>query len=333
MHRSLLVFFCLVGLVLTAGLLALYTLATDGSGGPAGAGGWLGLLAGGLLLAAAITWLAHVLFLQPVKRLRLDLNEMVEGKIAVRTKRSDSGNRDLDAVVDQVTLLQQRVQILLRQRSRLLRELPAELRAPLSRLQALASVLEQQQSARPELIAQLQAELDELHELIAEVLVYSQLERKHTIRRQPTSLRDVLHTIVVDMQDNPAAAGAAVQLADSQDTILEIDYALIHTALESIIHHAADCAAAEGSVAVSLLPEPAGAQISVRGTCTWVKNIDPAKLFQPFSHAAPIAQRKLTRGFGLPMAKRIVSLHGGTINAERSGDQELSVDVHLPMAN
>jgi signal transduction histidine kinase len=74
-------------------------------------------------------------------------------------------------------------------------------------------------------------------------------------------------------------------------------------------------------------------EISVTDTGIGMKAEDLPKLFRPFTQLdASLARKHQGAGLGLALTKKLVELHGGTIQAESSGpDQGSTFTVILPL--
>jgi PAS domain S-box-containing protein len=118
-----------------------------------------------------------------------------------------------------------------------------------------------------------------------------------------------LRALIADQIAQLAAIGGdvAVDLQGSPLTI-EGDRALLSRAFENLLRNAVDAVRQKGggSVTVSVLPEARAVTIADSGI-----GIDPAdvpRLFLPFQSNKPDGF-----GMGLPLAKKIILLHGGTL--------------------
>jgi len=74
-------------------------------------------------------------------------------------------------------------------------------------------------------------------------------------------------------------------------------------------------------------------EITVSDTGIGIKAEDVSKLFQPFTQLdASLARKHQGSGLGLALTKKLVELHGGTIQAESSGlGQGTTFTVILPL--
>lgn len=283
------------------------------------------LLAGALvLLCAGVTWAVLRLTDRPVERLRQSMRGALQGDYRSSAARQ-MGNADVDMALlaQDFDAMTARVRRHLASRARMLRGICEELRAPLSRLQAIVSIMRQQRGEDDALATRMERELGDLHSLVAEVLTYSQLETRNTLKRQRTNLSDLVRTIAEDAAAAGAETGVTVSLACRDELYADVDHGLMYTALENLVQHAL-ARAPGGSVNIALAGDENQLTLEILHHGLPVKEAATLDhLFEPFN-AAPGAG-----SMSLAVAQRAVILHSGTVEAINT-PKGLLVSVALP---
>jgi PAS domain S-box-containing protein len=212
-----------------------------------------------------------------------------------------------------------------RRREDYLHMLAHELRNPLAPLRTGLHVLARR-SDDPELVTETRAmmgrQIESMARIVDDLMDAARVARgKVTIRKSRLDLADVARTCADDRR--AVAEGAGLRLsfdATGGPVWVDGDATRLSQVLDNLIQNAVKFTPKGGSVAVSVAAESDAAVVRVRDTGT---GIDPAirpHLFEVFTQA----DRSLDRargglGLGLALAKGLVDLHGGTIEAHSEG--------------
>jgi signal transduction histidine kinase len=132
----------------------------------------------------------------------------------------------------------------------------------------------------------------------------------------------------------PAAAGKQQVLAVAAPEALTVegDYDRLWEAVENLVSNAVKYTPAGGRIDVSVEPAGADARIVVRDSGLGLLPEDVARLFGRFQRlsAKPTGGESST-GLGLSIAKKIIDLHGGRIEAASAGPQKgTTFSIALP---
>lgn len=123
----------------------------------------------------------------------------------------------------------------------------------------------------------------------------------------------------------------SVAVAERSDLCVLGDAARLTQALECLLRDAADCTAEGG--AIELEVEAVGDQIEARVRDTGAA-IDPELLPQIFEvfvrHTRKRQHHTASLGFDLPLVARLIDLHGGTVEANSTGERGAEVVITLP---
>src|SRR6476661_730979 len=195
-------------------------------------------------------------------------------------------------------------------------ELRTPLTASIGELQVLLT-RERQPEAYREGVASVLAELQQLKDLINNLLDMAQadgaLTGKEDIRldelllevreAQPPAQRKRLHVDLSELPDDAA--------------VLEIKghRALLVRAVSNLVDNALKYSAPDQLVRMSLRCTARSCRLQVADTGVCILPADLPRVFQPFFRADS-ARGVVGHGVGLPLAKRIAELHGGTLSLQ-----------------
>jgi two-component system sensor histidine kinase PilS (NtrC family) len=168
-------------------------------------------------------------------------------------------------------------------------------------------------------------EIAQLRRVVEDFLLFA---RPGTRRRDRLDLRGIAERAARD----PALAGVAVECATPGAACwVEGDGQLLETAFKNLLANAAEAQRAAGSseaVRLELGAAPGGWRVTVADRGPGLPAGEPAALFEPFRSERPGGV-----GLGLAISRRIVLLHGGSIElAPRPGGGALA-QVTLPHGN
>lgn len=208
-----------------------------------------------------------------------------------------------------------------------------ELRNSLATLQgylALAARRELPSAAREE-IAEARREASELARVVDDFLSFA--------RPGGGALEAVdLATLLARAATDPALAGVAVTFDAPAAALppLAGDPHLLQRALRNLLLNAVQAtqaraardATSPGAVVVRLLHVPGRATITIDDSGTGLAPAIRARLFEPFASG-----RAGGAGLGLAMARRIVLMHGGSLDLQTLAAGGVRAEIHLPLGD
>lgn len=223
-----------------------------------------------------------------------------------------------------------------RRKDLLLSRLAGAMRDPLATLRnslhAMAGEPERQEWAR----AIMERQVQRLNGLLDDLSEAVQLDSgRLVIRRQRLDLRQVAHDAVDDFDYAARAAGLAMSLDTPQrDVWVAGDYVRLHQALGNVLENAIRFTPPDGRIDVRVRAHDSRrlATVAVRDTGI---GLDPQRLralFEPADSGEHAAQTG-GLGLGLQVAKALVELHGGSIEAASEGaGTGATITLNLPLA-
>lgn len=145
--------------------------------------------------------------------------------------------------------------------------------------------------------------------------------RPMAVEPQAVDLRELAEGIVSKLE--PHAADVEFKILGEAE--MEGDRTLLGRAVENIIRNAVDAVRQKGRgrVEIALSPNPPG--LTIRDTGIGIDAEQASRLFLPFQSDKPGGF-----GLGLPLAKKIVLLHGGTISLSGRRGEGTIVTIVFP---
>lgn len=313
------------------GTVQVLTFTLRGPAHPFGEGRGLGLA---LLLVAGMS-LGVGLIAWPLARRLSRLSRAVEslgaGDLATRAEvgPADAVGR-LEATFNAMAA---EIQRLVGAHGELLRTVSHELRTPIQRLHLALEMATQTAHAaeRERRLARMATDLEELDGLIEELLMYSRLERRFALDKQPVAVADLL----LDTKDALAElrGDVSVVVASDLDDALSMraEPLLARRALENLVQNAMRHARRR----VELRAEVASGQvrIDVDDDGPGVPEAERERVFAPFERLrnSPEGARR-GHGLGLAIVRRIAESHEGRVEVSASPLGGARFQLWLPAA-
>ena len=221
-----------------------------------------------------------------------------------------------------------------RDRSAFLAALSHELRTPLNSILGFADVLLSE--AEGPLSAEARENVEVIHSsglhlrsLIDDILALSALESGQLrLERQETNLFAIAADVVREAKITAKSRPLAVQLAGSPTSVWA-DPLRVRQILGNIVGNAVKFTQ-QGSVLVFVEGNANVATVTVTDTGPGIPANQQAAIFEEYRQAGDAASRRKGSGLGLAITRRLVSMHGGTIELESEIDVGSRFTVQLP---
>lgn len=198
-----------------------------------------------------------------------------------------------------------------------------EFRNALSTILGYLRLATRQQTLPDEAVARIRAAEREASLLSGAVDSLLNFARPMRLERGSVELRELLESAIARMRElQPLAIhleGEAVEVSG--------DAAALRTAFENLLRNAAESLSHKGSGAVHVaLQHDGDVRVVIRDEGIGLDPADVPRLFVPFQSDRPDGI-----GLGLPLARKIVLLHGGTLEMTGAPGQGATVTVTLPL--
>ncbi len=213
-----------------------------------------------------------------------------------------------------------------------------DLRTPLSSLQGyLESLLLREASLPPgERRQQLEAahrQCLQLGRLVAELFELARLDsRERQPRVEPFAPGELVQDVVQKLRMAAERQQVRLDAELPRDLpLVQADIGLIERVLENLIENALKHTPAGGSVRVALRRENGNVLVRVADTGCGIAREEIPHIFERFYRASRSGPRGEGAGLGLAIAKKIVELHGGTIQVESAPAAGATFAFPLPV--
>jgi len=204
------------------------------------------------------------------------------------------------------------------EKDRIIATVAHELRQPLQAALAAVHVMEARRSkdsgerARSTILHQLHQMARVVEDLVDGArIVHAELE----LRRQVSDLRDVVEQVSEAVRPLMTAHQFSADIPE-EPLLLDMDPARIQQVLMNLLSNAAKFTDAGGRIALIVTSTPSEARVVVRDTG---RGIDPVMMPRIFDLFARSSGDTSGFGVGLAVARRLVELHGGRIEAYSDG--------------
>lgn len=209
-----------------------------------------------------------------------------------------------------------------------------ELRAPLTVLRANAEVLTRTPDmTREELAQELQAmigDIDDMSRLVEELLQLSRIDDPdYTVSMEEMKLGPEIQRVLEMFA--PQAQRGHIRLASSGDDLrIHSNAGLVGQVLRIVVDNAIKYTPEGGEVRVSTRRHGDEAIVEVRDTGIGIRPEDLPYVFDRFYRADRARTRSTGSGLGLPIARGILTLLGGTIAVYSTANEGTTVRITLP---
>ncbi len=292
-----------------------------------------------LLVVGVSAWLTARSLARPLARLSAATQAFGAGDL---TARADLRRRDeLGDVASAFDQMAGRVAAALRAEKELLANVSHELRTPLQRIHiAVELAAEGDAATARESLTEIAEDLAELERIVEDVLSAAQLSLRRQdggasplppLRFAPVDVGTLLERSVGRFRSR--YPGRPLREDLRQMTLsLEVDAALMHRAVDNLLDNAHKYSEDDrAEVVLAAWRGARGVVVEIRDHGVGVSADDLPRLFEPFFRA----DRSRTRGsgglgLGLPLAKRIIVAHGGTLTMTSAPGEGTTASIELP---
>ena len=284
---------------------------------------WLALLPV-LAVCCLLGWLTLRHLLGPLRALEQGVQAVSEGNL--ETRLSEKGRDELAGLGRSFNTMAQRLKDRERARDQLLLDVSHELRSPLTRMRVALEMMDHNP-----LIDNVRDEVESLGKMVAEILETERLKSPAgLIKVKPENLADLI--TLKKSRFEGAAPGIAWQ-QPAEFPLVPMDLERMRLVIRNLIENALKYGAeAEKPIEITLQREGKFAVLKVRDHGPGVAKEEQDMVFEPFYRLDRSRSRTPGYGLGLPLCRRIVEAHGGTISMSGGPGEGTTITVRLPLA-
>ena len=294
---------------------------------------WLELGLAFVIITLACVWVARLVS-RPLKHMESTARAIAGGDNSLRVSNGIASRRDeVGALATAFNAMTEQLCNLLDRQTHLLRDISHDLRTPLTR-QRIAIELASEGGVDEDLMASILRQNERLEAMTSQILtLYRVSEQGGDIEREAVQPMQVINDVLRDAADYAEHRGVDCQLnagTDCRHASVLGDRGLIQRAFDNVLQNALDHTPPGKKVQVTLRLEQQQLVVEIRDDGPGVPDDVLPHLFEPFYRADKSRGGK-GWGLGLAIAKDIVSIHDGHIEASNAETGGLAVLVSLPL--
>ncbi len=289
-----------------------------------------------ILIFVLASFLISLLITRPLAGLKKATQKFALGDLSARAPKKIAKRNDaFGELAQEFDQMGSRVEILVDEHKRLLRDVSHELRSPLSRMQVAATLLEDKlddDSLAKSQVARIQSEIIRLDNMVAQLLSLTRIQSGAVkLDKREVELKTLLEGIVQDAAYEFSDKHAKIIFVGESLTLLA-DAEKLRSVFENIIRNGLRYANATLDVALSR--EASTARIEITDDGAGVEEQSLENIFEPFFRPDDSRTESTGNfGIGLAIAKSITLVHQGTIFAANTSQGGLKVTVELPIVS
>jgi signal transduction histidine kinase len=241
-------------------------------------------------------------------------------RYAIERKRMDAERRELG-----------------RQRDEFFAGVSHDLRTPVAAIKAsIEAVLANEPADLPKplhrLLVNIDLAADGLSSLVEDLLELARLEAGRVdLRRVECDLRDVARRALADVEPLAAQRDQHVELDAARPVMARVDPARVGRALTNLLANAQKYGRSGGVIRLRVDGDAEAGELSVSDDGPGIAFEEQERIFQRFYRSADGTTRaRQGTGLGLPIARALVELHGGTLTVESVPGAGATFLIRLP---
>jgi len=275
-----------------------------------------------ILLSALVSALIARRISQPIQRLRQGAQSFANGHLSERVSVEFSNRSDeIGDLARDFDVMAEKISGLVDSQQRLLRDVSHELRSPLARLQVALGLAEKRSGdqIKPEL-ARIESEANLLNAMIGKILSLVRLNNlsidNASLQWETINLVSMLKRLCADANYEAQEKSVRVNLQAPENLNIKVVPHLLSSAIENVLRNAVKYAPLNSEVKCVLTQDHGGVNIAIFDQGAGVSDAELEKIFEPFYRVSDAREHQQgSGGIGLAIAKRVLVLHQGSIEA------------------
>jgi signal transduction histidine kinase len=288
---------------------------------------FVGVAGGSIVLALLLGFVLSWSLIGPIQRTESRLAEIAAGDFS---RHVDVPNRDelgvlaanVNRMNDELGRLYQELETVSRHKSEFLANMSHELRTPLNAIIGFSDVLHEQMAGKLneqqlDYVSDVLEAGRHLLSLINDILDLSKIEAGHMeLELTDVSLADVLQSGLTMHSERATRGGITLGLAVAPDEItIQADERKVRQVVFNLLSNAIKFTPPDGRIDVSAQRSGDLVEVAVADSGAGIRAEDLDLIFEEFRQAPGDAGREGT-GLGLPLSRKFIELHGGSLWVE-----------------
>ena len=200
-----------------------------------------------------------------------------------------------------------------------------EIKNPLGIIQSTSELLNNMPNAdetQKKLSGVITEESIRLNRIVTEFLDFA---KPHELNAHEFDLKEIIKKNIEFLKPEIDKKGILVESnLDGRSFMVEADQDLIHRVLMNLILNSIQAIPESGKIDVNISEEKGGYKIEIKDTGSGISDENLSKIFNPF-----FTTKEKGSGLGLPIVRKIIEGHGGSIDIESTEGVGTSVILHL----
>ena len=211
-----------------------------------------------------------------------------------------------------------------------------EFRTPLAGIKAMVETLQggaiDDQTAASDFLGRIEAEVDRLAQLVAELTELSRIETGRVeLELEPVNLNLLVEEVITQLKPQAERQGLSLKNELAADLpLVQAHKERIRQVIVNLMHNAIKFNRPGGSVSAATKRFEDTVVIEISDTGTGIANDDLPRIFERF-YKADRSRAGQGTGMGLAIAKHIVEAHGGEIRAQSEEGKGSTFSFSLPI--
>lgn len=211
-----------------------------------------------------------------------------------------------------------------------------ELRTPLTAIRGTVDMLDggdagELSEVQARLVNLLRTNADRLRLIVDDLLDIGALDGGRVeLARDDADIMEITRRVVEDLAAQAEAAGVTVRVHGDERVMAVVDAQRMRQVLDNLIQNALKFTPRDGSVTLTVRRNGHRIEIGVTDTGIGIPPEELERVFEKFYRTRRGTQVARGTGLGLPIARSIVELHGGTLTARSDGRTGTTMHVSIP---
>jgi PAS domain S-box-containing protein len=265
--------------------------------------------------------------------------DLLEKRVEERTEELTRANAKLQREIEERRRAEQELAAADRRKNEFLATLAHELRNPLAPIRHALQLLHMagdHPALQPQALGIIERQIGQMVRLVDDLLDLSRItNNKLQLRKERIELAAVIHSALETTRPLIESAGHEITVLLPPGPVhVDADLTRLAQVFTNLLNNAAKYTEKGGHIWLEVETQDNEAVVSVRDTGIGITAEHLPHLFEMFSQAAPALERSGSGlGIGLALARGVVELHSGSIEAYSEGPgQGSKITVRLPIA-
>lgn len=279
------------------------------------------ILLGAIVAISLVAWLLLRRQLYPVRTLAQGVRDVDGGNLDAHVP--EGGTHEFAGLARSFNAMTRNLKERLQARDQLLLDVSHELRSPLTRMRVALEM-----AAPGAAVDSLREEVDSLEKMVSEIL---ETERLHSVRGGLKLETGDLNAVIHEKIEGFEGQSPGIQWEKSALPPIRMDTERMRLVLRNLIENALKYGkAANRPVEIAARLSGQTVLLEVRDWGPGVPPQEQGLVFEPFYRTDRSRTQAPGYGLGLPLCRRIVEAHGGTISFASAPGEPTRVTIRLP---